>query len=182
MTESKPSESDGMREDDFVSRFRPDPGQPATPYTKLVGFVGRDLEDGFLRVYLTAQLDTYVRVPAGDVLERRAPDEGEDSTGRSVLYVRQDADLDHVTPVARKLQADFMTGDITDGFLRTAGSGFGGQGNQAALISTPICSIVTVSIIVVSVITAATPGCPKPTGAKESKISCCLCTFRGSDC
>jgi hypothetical protein len=175
--------SDELQEDGYVARMVREPGGARDIRMRLVGFLGRDTEEGYWRVYLNPQLDTYVKVAAADVEDHQPDESGGPGMGRTVLFVRGDADVQHVTTVPKLVQASFLGGDITGRFMGGGSSaGLAGAPGAAGLFSTPICSIISVSIIVTSVITAATPGCPKPTSADKSDISCCLCTFRGTDC
>jgi hypothetical protein len=141
-----------------------------TSRVKLIGYLGRDPEAGYWRVYFTPQLTTYVRVREQDVLTS-GPHPGEEGQlARSVLFVRESGNLEQITPLKRDMQAGFLGGQYVAG-MRATTSGM--PPPQAGGATTYVClSLVTISIVTVT--TEPLPN-PPPTNPNASMASCCLC-------
>jgi hypothetical protein len=104
---------EGLKPDAHVERMRPDPARLDEQWMKLTGFLGRDTEAGFWRVYTTPSLDTYVRVDEADeadVVAHHADEATASDMGRTILYVRPDATLQYtaVTTARRQMQSEFL--------------------------------------------------------------------------
>ncbi len=135
---------------------------------KLVGYLARDPEEGFWRVYFTSELTTYVRIAEADILTSAPHQAEQGQLARTVLYVREHGNLEQVIPLKREMQAGFLGGQFVAGLGRA-----GAPPSQATGATTYVClSLVTISIITVT--TEPHPD-PVPTNPGESMASCCLC-------
>lgn len=104
-----------LDEDALVRQLRPAPGGPAPSSVEVAGYLGRDTEEGYWRLYLNARLDSYLRIAEGDILARSA---GTDAGGRDVSYliVRAAAPVETVQSMTA-VQASFLRGAYTASML-----------------------------------------------------------------
>ena len=116
------SNEPGLQEHPLVARTTDREGGEAST-VKLIGYLGRDAEDGFWRVYFTPQLETYVRVREQDVIASAPHPAEQGQLARSVLYVTESGDLEQVTPLKRDMQAGFLGGQYVAGMSRAAPGG-----------------------------------------------------------
>jgi hypothetical protein len=110
-----------LGEDAVVQQLRPSPSDPPPEVVEVYGYLGRDTEDGYWRLYLSAGLDSYLRIAEADIVSRSA---GQDAAGRDVshLVVRAAAPVDTVRSMTA-MHASFLRGAYTDSLLGTAGPG-----------------------------------------------------------
>jgi hypothetical protein len=163
------SEHHDLTEHPLVAASGP-PDADETKRVKLIGYLGRDPEPGYWRVYFTPQLATYVRVREQDVLVS-GPHPGEEGQlARSVLYVRESGSLEQITPLRRDMQAGFLGGQYVAGMRATTP---GMPPSEAGGATTYVClSLVTISVVTVTI--EPLPN-PPPTNPNASMASCCLC-------
>src|ERR1051325_7714549 len=77
---------------DFAARAVPDPANPQ-PLTRLTGYRGQSSEAGSVRLYLDANISSYVDIPEGDIaFELPVPHETE-PLGAVTLWIKQDSNL-----------------------------------------------------------------------------------------
>ena len=122
--------ANGLKEDEVVARLVPDPADPPEAI-RLAGYLGRSTRRGFWRLYQTLELNEYVEVAEDDILHSEPLGGREGPSRGTVLWVRQDATLQHTRTESVRAQADFLQGDITGGFL----SGVELSGAEAALFA-----------------------------------------------
>src|SRR3954469_4575150 len=97
----------------LVEALVPDPAAGPLPSTVLVGFLGNSATPASRRLYLTAGLDEWVEIPAAEILyTRNLPDD----QGTQV-WVRRDLSLVHHRQSPEPLEAQFLTGSITQRML-----------------------------------------------------------------
>ena len=125
-----------LKQDPLVEQLAPDPGAH-TPTIQLTGWLGKGSKEGRWRLYLNPQLDEYVEFSDKDVLHTQALDPKQSLLGGTMVWLRASADLEYLQVVRRQVQADFLSGGITSGFMAgTASSLPGSRGFQAALAGT----------------------------------------------
>jgi len=94
-----PSGGENDRQDPYVKRVRPDPGQPATAVVVLEGLLGDSDRAGYKRLYLTRELDYYAHFNSDDVVHTepvpadQPPFVGLDATRVSI---RRDAPIEYI--------------------------------------------------------------------------------------
>ncbi|MDQ2775703.1 MAG: hypothetical protein M3Y57_12420 [Acidobacteriota bacterium] len=110
-----------LKQDALVEHLIPDPGNPE-PTTQLSGWLGKGAREGVWRLYLTPELDQYVQFSETDVVHSQPFGTGESSLGGTNVWLKAGAALEHMQMVKRQVQADFLSGGITSGYM--AGSDF----------------------------------------------------------
>src|SRR3712207_301394 len=110
--EGNQGDSRELKQDELVERLMPEPVMPEPPagapgapgagprtppdVLRLSGFLGQDTEEGYWRLYLTPNLDTYVKVAESDVVasQELAPEftPGPTSSAGTVLFVKREAE------------------------------------------------------------------------------------------
>ena len=109
-----------LADDPLVRQLRPDPSAPPQETVILAGYLGRDTDSGYWRVYQSARLDSYLRVSESDILAR---DQGQDAAGREVshLVLRANAAVETVRSMTAG-QASFLLGSYTSSMIGSAAS------------------------------------------------------------
>jgi hypothetical protein len=128
------SDSKELGQDKLVEHLVTDPSQ--VPDIKMLsGFIGKSGRDGWLRLYLTPELNEYVEISQEEIIHHRRLDTSETSLGGTVVWVRRGTNLVHTRTVSREVQAGFLQGDITAAFLNGVSAGptlgFRGAGRLA---------------------------------------------------
>jgi hypothetical protein len=67
-----PGEPEGLPQDPYVERLKPDPSQPAKRVVDLTGLPGNSDRPGYQRLYLTTKLDYYAEFLASDMVHSAA--------------------------------------------------------------------------------------------------------------
>jgi hypothetical protein len=65
--ESGGPEEEGLSQDPFVEKVRPDPSEPPTPVRVLQGLLGNSDREGYKRLYFNRELDSYAEFRQEDV-------------------------------------------------------------------------------------------------------------------
>jgi|GEM_PF-3021540 hypothetical protein len=105
-----------LRQDQLVDRLAPTPGAHS-PSVTLAGFVGEGGQSGFWRLYLNPELSEYVEFAERDVVHTQPIPQEQSPLGGTQVWLRSDAPLRHIRISSRQVQADFLQGGITTGFL-----------------------------------------------------------------
>jgi hypothetical protein len=105
-----------LEPDPLVEALIPDPAKHQ-PATQLTGWLGKGAAPGTWRLYLTAALDEFVEFAEADVLHTQQLDKKDSPLGGSLVWVKAGATLHHTTIVTRNVQADFLSGDVTSGYM-----------------------------------------------------------------
>jgi len=132
---------------------------------RLIGYLARDPDPGYWRVYFSPQLESYVRVPEQDIVSNEVLARDEGPMARTVVHVNNVTELDQVTPLPRQVQAGFLGGDFVSKISPGMSAATPTQATMASLIP------ILISIIIIE---ATTPP-PLPTQPEGSLASCCLC-------
>jgi hypothetical protein len=114
----RPSEK-RLAQDPLVERLVPDPSSHRS-FTMLRGFLGKSGREGFWRLYLTPELDQYVEFAEGDVEHTQEATAEQAPFGGSYVWLRAGAPVTHAQVSTRQMQAEFLRGGITAGYLRGA--------------------------------------------------------------
>ena len=72
MAKSASGGPDGLPQDPYVERLKPDPSQPARRVVELVGLPGNSDRPGYQRLYLTTKLDYYAEFLTSDMVHTEA--------------------------------------------------------------------------------------------------------------
>lgn len=103
-------------EDDVVEGLVPDPGHP--PELKVLrGLLGRGTHDGYWRLYISADLGTYVEFAEDDVVyvAKLGPDGS--SVGGTVVWLPRSAPVQRPAPAQQDVQAAYLAGKIAGAYL-----------------------------------------------------------------
>jgi hypothetical protein len=130
MAKSASGGPEGLPQDPYVERLKPDPSQPSKRVVDLVGLPGNSDRAGYQRLYLTTKLDYYVEFLASDMVFSEAvaadqsPFPGHEATRVSVA---RDATIHYIW--ARSPQpVDEFDLDIRLGAPRPAAAARAGRG------------------------------------------------------
>jgi hypothetical protein len=105
----------------FIERLVPNPAQ--TPEVRFVsGFLGRSAQDGYVRLYLTPDLNEYLEIREEDIVHTQALATEQNPLGGHAVWMRRDATVQHTRTMSRQVQAEFLQGNITAGYLAGAGA------------------------------------------------------------
>lgn len=100
----------------LVEALAPDPDKPPKRATRLFGYPGPATDSKSTRLWLDADLSSYVDVPDDAILHSQTLD-GERGT---ILWVDPEATLTHSSPRAQEVQAEFLGGAIVESNLAEA--------------------------------------------------------------
>jgi hypothetical protein len=121
-----------LKQDSLVERLVPDPGNPE-PTTQLSGWLGKGTKEGMWRLYLTPQLDEYVQFPESDVLHTQPVGTDVSPLGGTMVWLKAGAPLEHMQILRRQVQADFLSGGITSGYMAGTAPTYGRAGTAKPL-------------------------------------------------
>jgi hypothetical protein len=105
-----------LREDRIVEALVPDPGQHQ-PGFLFIGLLGKAIQPGDWRLYLTPELNEYVEFSEQDVVHSQPISQEESPLGGSRVWLRSGASFRHTCIETRQAQADFLRGGITSAFM-----------------------------------------------------------------
>ena len=122
--ESRNDETSGQAEGDFerqgpkqhklVERVLGDPAEFPARAFRLHGFLGKESEVGFWRIYLSTQLDHYVRVAEADIVTVRDASSAALNEQLDEVWVRQDANLTETRALPKQILNSFLRGSLVD--------------------------------------------------------------------
>jgi hypothetical protein len=105
-------------QDPIVRALVPDPAAGPPNVAVLHGYFGDSTTPGHRRLYLTRTLDSYVDIPADQILHTsQLPNEG-----GSRVWVPKTLELHFVRTVSAEVQAGFLQGSIMRRHLRSSGA------------------------------------------------------------
>ncbi len=143
---------------EFVRRIVNDP-KSVPDVVRLEGYLGASSEDGHERLYLSADLSSYVEIPKDAILHQMDVPAAHDPHGAVVVWVKKDAALQYKMAPGPTALAHYFAGAVA------AGAAAGGAAAPGAL---PL----PVSIGVAC--TALPAACPPPTPACPTHHPTCL--------
>jgi hypothetical protein len=114
------SRSTSLSQDSLVDQFRPSPTDPPPEAVNLIGFLGRDSEDGYWRLYVDIGLETYLRIAEADVIAREECGPAGRAFAPSRITVKATAIVTKVETVPLNIQAGFLKGSYTEAFYAAA--------------------------------------------------------------
>jgi hypothetical protein len=118
----RPSRPAQLSQDALVDDLRPSPTDPPPDVLEVRGFLGHDTEDGYWRLYLSADLDVYLRIAEADIVASRQRDSEEISLNASSVVIRASATVEKVQTIPLKTQASFLQGVYTAALSAAADS------------------------------------------------------------
>jgi hypothetical protein len=121
-----PRESGGAAPADFVRNVVSDP-KNVPDVMLLTGYPGASSEEAHERLYLSADLSSYVEIPRTAILHQAAVPSEQDSNGAITVWVRKDAALQYKMSPAAQAIANYFAGAIQAG-AQGAGAGYGAVG------------------------------------------------------
>jgi hypothetical protein len=131
-----------LEPDELVQKLIPDPARAAPEVTVLTGWVGQSTREGYVRMYLVADLSEYVVFPAEDVVHHEKVPTGRAGLAATRVWLRQTTELQHTRKIPKAGQRQFLAGTVAAGFLSRfprpglQGGGFH-TGRGGALVSVP---------------------------------------------
>ena len=99
-----------FEEHPLVKKLVPDPNV-LPDVVVMTGYIGRSLRDGFIRLYLSPQLDSYREIPTAGIVHQHELDHEYAPFGGSALWVKAGAQVSYVASDNEKAAA-FLAGDI----------------------------------------------------------------------
>jgi len=110
----------------LVEALVPDPAKPPAKAVRLHGYPGPSTDPDATRLYLDHELSSYVEVPKEAIRHSQTLD----NDAGTILWVDPKASLTHSTTQSQEVQADFLSGGISQQHLAAAavGTGLGGLG------------------------------------------------------
>jgi hypothetical protein len=100
-----------MKPDAITERLVPDPSH--VPDVRVVaGFLGNTTREGYWRLYLTADLTTYIEFRQEDVVHSEQLKPEDSPLGGTVVWIKRDANVRRIRTTSREAQADFLQGAI----------------------------------------------------------------------
>jgi hypothetical protein len=142
--ESSGTATGDLRQHELIDKLLPDPSKQQ-PLTILSGFLGRGIEPGQWRLYLTPSLSEYVELSEEAIVHTHTPTLQESDLVPTLVWVPSNAVLRHTRTTSRQIQADFLGGPITSRFRGRAGNFQSamrlGMPGRAARTHDYVCSI-----------------------------------------
>jgi hypothetical protein len=108
-----------LKQDRLVEQLIPDPGN-YQPTIQLTGWLGKGTEEGVWRLYLTPQLDEFVQFSEEQVVQTQPVQQEQSPLDGTIIWLQSGTVLQHTRVVTRQVQADFLSGGITSGFMAGA--------------------------------------------------------------
>jgi hypothetical protein len=107
-----------LRQHEIVERLLPNPADFPARSCCIYGFLGKDSEIGFWRIYLDLNLDHYIRVAEADIVTVRDAERDAETSPRSQrldeVWVRQDADLTETHVIPKQMRTSFLSGSLVN--------------------------------------------------------------------
>lgn len=131
--------SEQVRFDRFVESLMPDPNE-SVDVIVLTGYCGRSHRDGYIRVYATAELSSFVEVALADVrhsVPLNTP------LGGSVIWVSRTARVQRTSAGDAHCENDFLHGPITSAHMGTAAPSHMVTGGKRSTIGSPTIGFIT---------------------------------------
>jgi hypothetical protein len=168
-----------LNEDELIKSLVPDPSQ--LPDVKArVGWLGKSTREGKWRLYLNAQLNSYIEFSETDVVHTVSLASDLNPIGGTLVYLQRQAELMHTRTTSSQTQAEWLSGDITTEYLRrTAAAGIFTSTGGGIQPFNPLWTItVTVTIIIAATTYAISEAldCPNPNnsaGLCPTRLSAC---------
>ena len=132
-----------LKQDSLVEQLVPDPGNPQ-PTIQLTGWLGKGTEEGIWRLYLSPELDEYVEFSEQTVAHSQPVQKEQSALGGTTVWLKAGTPLNHTQIRRRQVQADFLSGGITTGFLAGSTSSLPAAGKKAPIPGTTrgyVCSV-----------------------------------------
>lgn len=124
-----------LQQDHLVEQLMSDPAQGHPDVRTLIGFLGRSTQKGYVRLYLSTNLDMYVEIPEDAIIHRQSISNGQTSITGTMLWIKADTIIEQCVRTSIHLrQAAFLGGNLsTDA---SAIAGLQGAARAANFVST----------------------------------------------
>lgn len=121
----------------LVAEGNADPDNIEAPpeVVSLVGYIGPSRRDGYIRLYQDLSFRNYYEIP-GESVVGTSPVNPDDENSPTQVRVEPDARVEVVTVSVQSVEARYLSGSISSGFLGAAAAA--GTGAQAAQLCTNI--------------------------------------------
>jgi hypothetical protein len=119
-----------LKQDQLVEQLLPNPAEPQATI-QLRGWLGKGVQEGSWRLYLTPQLDEYVQFQDKDILHMQPIPAEQSPLGGTLIWLPAGTSLQHTRVATRQLQADFLSGGITSSYMAGAVPAFAAAGRKA---------------------------------------------------
>ena len=100
-----------LRQHELIDKLVPDPSQSQS-FTVLSGLLGSSPQPGYWRLYLTAALDEYAEMREEDIVHSQSLTSAQSALGRTIVWVRSGASVQHTRLTSRQTQAEFLRGTL----------------------------------------------------------------------
>jgi hypothetical protein len=107
-----------LHQDALVEALRPSPDDPVPDVLQLRGFLGRDTDEAHWRLYLSSDLDTYLRIAAADIVAAWQHEADGPTVAPALVVVRSSATIERVEAGPLTTQGDFLRGVYVAEVLR----------------------------------------------------------------
>jgi hypothetical protein len=108
-----------LEQNAIIDKLVPDPSQPQS-FAVLSGLLGKSPQPGYWRLYLTAALDEYAELSEDDIIHSESLSATQSALGRTVVWVRSGASVQHIRLTSRQTQAEFLQGSISSRHVASA--------------------------------------------------------------
>lgn len=88
----------------------------------LVGYIGPSKGTDYVRLYVDLTFRNYYEIPAEGIVST-APKDASDENSPTTVHVAGDTRLEKVSVTSQSVEARFLQGSISSGYLGTAGAG-----------------------------------------------------------
>ncbi|MEX1080236.1 MAG: hypothetical protein WED09_14160 [Homoserinimonas sp.] len=130
-----------LESDDLVRKLIPDPAHAAPNITVLTGWIGQSTREGYVRMYLVADLSEYVVFREEDVVHHEKVPAERAGLAATRVWLRDTAELQHTRRLPQAGQRQFLGGTVAAAFLsrfpRPGMHGGGFHAGGGALVSVP---------------------------------------------
>lgn len=103
-------------QDRLIDNLVPSPNQ-IQPMVTLTGLLGKGSQEGTWRLYLTPEFNEYVEFAEPDAVHTQPLSQDQSLWGGTTVWFRAGTPLRHTYIASRQVQADFLQGGITSGFM-----------------------------------------------------------------
>jgi hypothetical protein len=129
--------------DVFVQELLAEGGDVGTNVTSIAGLVGDSPRTGYTRLFTNPDLSECLDIPDEAIVRHQPLDRSKSPLGGSQVWVSSNATLIRTNIDTVDAESAFLQGDITQDVLPMAASS-GDFNLQAGLLSTPVCTVVSI--------------------------------------
>jgi hypothetical protein len=185
----KEDKSDEIKEHDLAKRIAKDTNLPGG-VTVLCGYVGKSGSEDTVRLYTSIEFNEYYEIKKDDVSASKEVSEDVLPFGGTCIFVKSDAEVNHVIIESTKEQAKFLGGIVSEDLVRPAISAGMGVTRRRRLAAIPRtlnpkaigpCGPLTVDTCATDCRTACATNCGAVCGATQNN-TCRTCATNCGTC